>query len=346
MKNLFLIIFFIVLNKMVFAIAGITETPFTDYKFDAKECKVIKHNKSRILIPSYTFYLDGKLYEGEVNLKYREFTDQLDIVLNNIPMNYAANDKTHVLESGGMFELYAYGNGKLLTFGKDKKVSVQFASKFDIAGGELYKLNTATKNWEKKTLFANVPDGNIQLPANKQDMWNDNLWQDEPGQSDETMIDTSKDLSGKFAIISVISNTSLVSSEEMRDQAFKTMNVDEMGFYNCDKILNEETIPLAVEFKLDELNKTLNSVVYVVYKNRNAVLTYYPEQLKTDFKLLANETFTIFSVAKDGKIAVVDKSFLDAFDVTKFKNKKVAMPMKVIKKSVSSKQELALLTGL
>lgn len=343
MKNLFLIIFFIVLNNTVFAITGIAETPFTDYKFDAKECKVITHNKSRILIPSYTFYLDGKLYEGEVNLKYREFTDQLDIVLNNIPMNYAANDKTHVLESGGMFELYAYGNGKLLTFGKDKKVSVQFASKFDISGGELYKLNTATKNWEKKTLFANVPDGNIQLPASKQDMWNDNLWQDEIGQNNDMVV-----LSGtNFDSLSTVRSVSYTANaEEIREQTFKTMNIDEMGFYNCDKILNEETIPLAVEFKLDDLNKTLNSVVYVVYKNRNAVITYYPEQLKTDFKLLANETFTIFSIAKDGKIAVVDKKFLDNFDVSKFKNKKVAMPMKVVKKPVSSKQELAMLTGL
>ena len=241
MKNFFFVTIFILLNKVIFAITGISETPFTDYKFDAKECKVITHHKSRILIPSYTFYLDGKLYEGEVNLKYREFTDQLDIVLNNIPMNYAANDKTHVLESGGMFELYAYGNGKLLSFANDKKVSVQLATKFDIAGGETFKLNPTTKNWEKKTLFANVADANVQLPIDKKDMWNDNLWQDEVGQSDEVYMDTSKDLSGKMAVVRLYSSTSN-NAEEMREQAFKTMNIDEMGIYNCDKILDDKKL--------------------------------------------------------------------------------------------------------
>ncbi|MBK6274710.1 MAG: hypothetical protein IPF58_08410 [Saprospirales bacterium] len=345
MKNLFFFLIFILSTKINFAISGISETPFSEYKFDAKECKVILHHKSRILIPSYTFYLDGKLYEGEVNLKYREFIDQLDIVLNNIPMNYAANDKTHVLESGGMFELYAYGNGKLLTFEEDKKISVQLATKYDIAGGETFKLNTTTKNWEKKTLFANVADANVQLPTDKKDMWNDNLWLDNDGQRDEVFMDTSKDLSGKMAVVQVYNSTSY-NDEEIREQAFKTMNIDEMGIYNCDKILNDETIPLTVEFKLNTSNKQLNSVIYVVYKNRNAVLTYYPEQLKTDFKLLANEEFTIFSVAKDGKIAVVDKTFLAQFDVAKFKNKKVLMPMKVVLKTPTSKQELAMLTGL
>jgi hypothetical protein len=260
-------------------------------------------------------------------------------------MNYAANDKTHVLESGGMFELYAYGNGKLLSFANDKKVSVQLATKFDIAGGETFKLNPTTKNWEKKTLFANVADANVQLPIDKKDMWNDNLWQDEVGQSDEVYMDTSKDLSGKMAVVRLYSSTSN-NAEEMREQAFKTMNIDEMGIYNCDKILDDKTISLAVEFNLNNYNKQLNSIIYVVYKNRNAVISYFPEQLKTNFKLLANEEFTIFSVAKDGKIAVVDKTFLAQFDVTKFKNKTVKMPMKVVLNTPTSKKELAMLTGL
>lgn len=350
MKNLILLVLSILLTKTIFAVPGISETPFTEYKFDAKECKLILHNKSRILIPSYTFYLDGKIYEGEVNLKYREFVDQLDLILNNIPMNYNSNDKRHILESGGMFELYAYGNGKILSFGKDKRISVQFGTKYDIAGGETFKLNLTTKNWEKKTLFANVADANIQFPKNKQDMWTDNIWNDEPGQWNDAgfnrRLDTVMTVNPNTGVVELSILSTVQNPLEIQDQAFKTMNVDEMGFYNCDKILNEETIPLAVEFKLDVTTKALNSVVYVVYKNKNAVLTYYPEQFQTDFKLLANEDFTIFSIAKDGKIAIVDKAFLAQFDVTKFRNKKVVMPIKVVNKSITSKQELAALTGL
>ena len=137
MKHLLLIVFITVV-QLSFAKINIPETPFTTYEFEAKECRVIQHNKSRIFVQPYTFYLDGKVYDGLVNLKYREFTDQLDIILNHIPMDYVENGKRHILESGGMFELMAYGNGKLLSFAPHKKVQVQLASKFEVNGGETF----------------------------------------------------------------------------------------------------------------------------------------------------------------------------------------------------------------
>ncbi|MDB5228523.1 MAG: high-affnity carbon uptake protein Hat/HatR, partial [Bacteroidota bacterium] len=130
---------------------NIPETPFNEYVFSAKECTLIHHHESRIFIEPNTFYLEGKLYEGEVHLKYREFMDQLDIILNDIPMSYNENNKHHVLESGGMFELYAYGNGQLLSFAPGKKARVQLGGKFDPAGGETFIFNKKTKNWEKMT---------------------------------------------------------------------------------------------------------------------------------------------------------------------------------------------------
>ncbi len=154
MKNLLLLVC-VITAQLTFAKLNIPETPFTEYKFESKECKVIQHNKSRIFVQPYTFYLDGKVYDGQVNLKYREFVDQLDIVLNHIPMSYNENDKQHVLESGGMFELMAYGNGKLLSFAPNKKVQVQLASNFDVTGGETFVLNRQTNTWAKEHLSGN-----------------------------------------------------------------------------------------------------------------------------------------------------------------------------------------------
>lgn len=339
MKNtlLFGCIFFV---QFSFSKNAIPETPFSEYIFEAKECKIIQHHASRIFIQSYSFYLDGKLYDGKVNLKYREFVDQLDIVLNHIPMNYNVNDKNHVLESGGMFELMAYGNGKLLSFAPNKKIQVQLASKFDVAGGETFVLNKNTKNWEKATPFGTLSDVNQKSTDNKQDLWGDNLWQD-AGQA-EIMDDTG----GLWRVQVVKDGSTPYTYEEVRDQSFKAINVDKMEMYNCDRILSEETVPIIADFKLEGYNQKLNSDIFVVYKNKNAVLTYSPYQFTNDFKLLPNEDFTIFTFAQDGKIAVLDSKFTSDFDVKLNKNKKVVFPMKVFAKSPTTKQELAKLTGL
>ncbi len=341
MKILFFYGIIILTIHISFSKDIIRETSFSEYEFQAKECKLIQHNKSRIFVQAYSFYLDGKLYDGQVNLKYREFIDQLDIILNHIPMNYTENDKHHILESGGMFELMAYGNGKLLSFAPNKKIQVQLASKFDITGGETFILNSQTKNWEKETPFGKLSESNGNPTDNKQDLWGDNRWQDTNGD-----IFTSDDSEILWRAQIVKDDVLPYSYAEVRNQSFKTINVEKMQMYNCDKILNEETIPIIADFKLDGYNQKLNSEIFVVYKNRNAVLNYLPYQFEKEFKLLPNEDFTIFSFSQDGKITVLDNQFTANFDVKLNANKKVIFPMKVFSKSPTTKVELAKLTGL
>ena len=335
MKHLLLIVFITVV-QLSFAKINIPETPFTTYEFEAKECRVIQHNKSRIFVQPYTFYLDGKVYDGLVNLKYREFTDQLDIILNHIPMDYVENGKRHILESGGMFELMAYGNGKLLSFAPNKKVQVQLASKFEVNGGETFVFNKQTKLWEKDTPFGQLAASNQPSTNERQDLWGDNVWTDQ-----ETYLADDNGITSQIQVAK-----GALTYEEIREQSFKTINADKMQLYNCDRILNEETVPMIAEFKLDGYTKNINSEIFVVYKNRNAVLNYFPTQFSTDFKLLPNEDFTIFTYSKEGKIAVLDNQFSSGFDAKLYANKKVVFPMKVIAKLPTTKEELAKLTGL
>ena len=329
----YLIIPLVFLSFCVFSKFNIPETPFSEYVFDAKECKVIHHNDSRIFIPSYAFYLDGKLYDGTVHLKYREFRDQLDILINHLPMAYYADDRQHMLESAGMFELKAYGDGKLLSFAPKKKAQVQLAKSFNISGGETYILNEYSKAWDKATPFATYKASNEVLSDKSQDLWGDNIWRnDDNGMFNATQV--------------IVNDNGGLNYLRAANLSFAVMNVDKMAVYNCDKILSEENVLIVADFKLEGYSQKLNSEVFVVYKNRNAVISYFPEQFASDFRLLPNEPFTIFTFSLDGKIAVLDKSFSDAFDTKSNANKKVVFPMKVFKNQPKTKEQLAAITGL
>ncbi len=323
----------LLLSFCSFSKFNIPETPFSDYVFEAKECRVIHHNDSRIFIPSYAFYLDGKLYDGTVHLKYREFRDQLDILINHLPMAYYADGKQHTLESAGMFELKAYGNGKLLSFAPDKKAQVHLSKNRDLTGGETYVLNENSKVWEKATPFAANKESNQILSDNSQDLWGDNIWRNDDNG-----------LSG--ANIAIVDDSGFIQYVRVLNSSFTMMNVDKMAIYNCDKILNEDNVPIVADFKLEGYSEKLKSEVFVVYKNRNAVISYFPEQFTTDFKLLPNEAFTIFTFSLDGKIAVLDKGFSESFDAKTNANRKVTFPMKVFKNQPKTKEALAAITGL
>ncbi|MDB5228011.1 MAG: hypothetical protein JWN78_2204, partial [Bacteroidota bacterium] len=171
----------------------------------------------------------------------------------------------------------------------------------------------------------------LPLTENKKELWGDNIWEDADGMVNGDLVNI---------------NDTLYKIQLAQQQAFKTINVDKMELYNCDRILKEDAVPMIADFKLEGYSQKLNSMIYVVYKKRNAVLTYYPEQFASGFKLLPDEDFTIFTYSKDGKIAILDRAFTSTFEARLNANKKVTFPMKVFAKLPSTKKELAALTGL
>jgi hypothetical protein len=118
-----------------------------------------------------------------------------------------------------------------------------------------------------------------------------------------------------------------------------------MGVYNCDRVLNEETVPVLATFMVEKAKLPVTNYVYVVYKNKNSLFYYYPAA-QTTLKLLPGEPVAMFIFANDGTIATVDPQFLSTFDVKANANKAVTFTMKKLPKKPLSKQELAELTGL
>jgi hypothetical protein len=333
MKSLFVISLAIV-SVFSFAKIPVAETPFSEYQFPSSQCRIIEHQQSRIFVPAYCFYQDGQVYNGEVTLQYREFLDQLDIIINQVPMGYASAGEQHTLESGGMFELFAYStDGKPLTFAPEKKIVVQLATRFpDTKGLETFYLNRNTGNWEKQTSFQANPVSNNAIPNNNDSLWEDANW------------NYNYYIEGDLGFMTQ-ATTSGVNVEEIRDRSFKTLQVDQMGIYNCDRVLDEETVPVLASFMIEQSKSPVTNYVYVVYKNKNSLFYYYPDKEIT-LKLLPDEPVAMFIFGNDGTIASVDPLFLDSFDVSAHANKKVVFNMKKLSKKPLDKSELAALTGL
>lgn len=91
----------------------------------------------------------GKSITGEVEIKYREFHNVGEIILADIPMSYdSANEKKH-FESAGMFEIYAFKDGKRIFIKEDKPIEVNMISLNDDKGKfNKYYLDEKTRKWQ------------------------------------------------------------------------------------------------------------------------------------------------------------------------------------------------------
>ena len=91
----------------------------------------------------------GNPIQGEVEVKYREFHDAIDILLAGIPMNYESAGETRYMETAGMFEILAFQNGKEVFIAPEKKVEVRMASYEADNNYSFFRLNESGKRgWE------------------------------------------------------------------------------------------------------------------------------------------------------------------------------------------------------
>lgn len=104
---------------------------------------------SLIHIPANSFITkDGKDVEGPVEIRYREFHDQIDLLLSGIPMNYDSANVHLQFESAGMFEIEAYQNGELVQLKPGRELSVDMISYTDRNDYNVYYLDTMKRQWE------------------------------------------------------------------------------------------------------------------------------------------------------------------------------------------------------
>lgn len=123
--------------------------PYTSYNVKAEQGATIKHkSNSKIIIPKKAFVnKQGQDIIGDVEIKYREFHNQADIIASGIPMTYDSAGVQSHLESAGMIDIKGYQNGEPVYINPKKQITVEFQSEHTADKYNMYVLDTVAKNW-------------------------------------------------------------------------------------------------------------------------------------------------------------------------------------------------------
>jgi hypothetical protein len=123
--------------------------PYTSYSVKAEQGATIKHkSNSKIIIPKKAFVnKQGQDIVGDVEIKYREFHNQADIIASGIPMTYDSAGVQSHLESAGMVDIKGYQNGEPVFINPKKQITIEFSSEYLSDKYNMYELDTVAKNW-------------------------------------------------------------------------------------------------------------------------------------------------------------------------------------------------------
>lgn len=123
--------------------------PYTSYKVKAEQGGTLKHkSNSKIIIPKKAFVnKQGQDIIGDVEITYREFHNQADIIASGIPMTYDSAGVQTTLESAGMIDIRGYQNGEPVYINPKKQITVEFQSEHIADRYNMYVLDTVARNW-------------------------------------------------------------------------------------------------------------------------------------------------------------------------------------------------------
>lgn len=129
--------------------------PYKSYKLKSEQGGTITHQShptgmgSKIIIPEKAFVnKNGQEIIGDIEIKYREFHNQADIIASGIPMSYDSAGVTSHFESAGMFDIRGYQNDEPVFINPKKTITVEFASQHAADRYNIYELDTIAQNWK------------------------------------------------------------------------------------------------------------------------------------------------------------------------------------------------------
>lgn len=144
--------------------------PYSSYKINSLKGGELSHSGgSKIKIPKTAFVnKQGQEIVGEIEIQYREFHNQADIIASGIPMTYDSAGTQYHFESAGMFDIRGYQNGEPIFIKPDKNISIEMASQYPGNHYNQYELDTLAKNWNYLKKDETVANSDKSINVNKE----------------------------------------------------------------------------------------------------------------------------------------------------------------------------------
>ena len=124
------------------------DIPFQKHRFQADSGTTLRlPTGTEIRIePGSLVDANGKIVQGEVELRVREFHSTNDILRSGIPLNTQRNGSDR-LQSAGMIEMRAFANDQVLEVADGKTIGVYFAGYRNSSGYDLWYME-GDDNWK------------------------------------------------------------------------------------------------------------------------------------------------------------------------------------------------------
>lgn len=118
-----------------------------NWKMNAEKGKTISlEDGTQIIIPANAFLdTQGKLIEGEVDIKFRAFHDAADIIASGIIMSDLKNN--NYMQTAGMFEIRGAQNGQEIQINPENPLTVELASFIEGDEYQFFQLEEDKKEW-------------------------------------------------------------------------------------------------------------------------------------------------------------------------------------------------------
>ena len=125
---------------------------YLEYDLDISKADTIfiESGTEIIIPPNIWINKAGEKITGKINLKYREFSDAIDIFLAGVPLHYDSAQVKNNLKTAGMFEIRAFKDTNEVFINKGSFIDVKLASNIEGDEYNFYTLDEKAKNWTYK----------------------------------------------------------------------------------------------------------------------------------------------------------------------------------------------------
>lgn len=273
---------------------------FTSYKIDPAKChRIITRSGSVIYIPENSFAATGP-----IEIRYREYQNLEDILLDKISMLHKTRNGTKLLETGGMFEVYAYQNGNKIELKAGQTIDVTFAARKDFPDLKVFYYDHTAPDWlltdktfktEKGSVVNTNPNA---ATSGKPSLMNPNANNNGDGEGEPE---------------DSVSRRKRIEMERLKASVFRTLSIDKMGLYNYDHIMEDANVLIAtIEFRLKNDTKPFPGVIYCIQSSLNTVTYHYNGEVMP-LPYAANGKLSFFTILNANTVVKISDQQISHF---------------------------------